>query len=827
MRQFPGIADALIALSLALGMPLATAAEAQTTTFSSDCNPNISISPDGLTLTSAHTNPYWGYGCRADTAKYSGAWYFEVTQSAGMVGAVQGVGVANNGRSQRFTPGWSTTPTNFMGGDQFDAGLQYGSSTPSTVFWNNTPTRGLGAVTAGKTIGIALNLETDPPQIWVTPDVTGTTGYRGGPMWNGSAASSPTLPGSGAPTAGGTGKPIFIRGYGYFPVYQFVSNAGPEAVTFDFGASPFRGPLPPGYRAWNAGGGSIPVPGPSQPLTINVANAPGWQPDTAYAIGDRVVAGAGWTPGKPGAFTSGQPIYLWAAISGGTSAATGDGPRRCPSPARTGGISTGHWSGATTALDGTVGWVCLTKVDYVTLTGALIDAPPWAPYSPYYSYQWVTNAGNSYRMLTDEHAAPYTCTSGASGPIGDDGTCSWGYQGTVTYSSLNNRWPHQLSVKGPNAEPEMQFNYDVDILLWYGGAKRPSYQPGQEGEANPITMWFHDDFLGEMGTACYHAYGLLDNNNNCAVWFDLKAAPGDSFADNARPGTTPLRADPTKGVAILSKAPWVPGGPGDAIGLSDSFGTLENLQLLSINGPVIDTYSGPGNHHCNAITVRRSILDAGGGKGVVELDGVPNINNDVLIYRGSFAGGFAVYSNYAGNVYNNTAIATDCTNCTFLEDTNPITFSPKPPVRHNNAFFGFANPWAIESATWPATDEANNATDIAASYTGGVKFTSPTNGRILTTQPMPGIGSTCAPSGNTSSCHGLVAAHQFVDAAIGPSLDLRIKPTADIYGAGGNFWRNGMSPGNDIYGTARPQAGRYDIGAMELPGGRGGLGGGR
>lgn len=88
-------------------------------------------------------------------------------------------------------------------------------------------------------------------------------------------------------------------------------------------------------------------------MTINVANAPGWMPGTAYAAGSRVVAGPGWTGS---AFVNGAVLWLWALDgAGGTSGTV------APDPA------------ADTAIDNGMTWKRLSLVDYVTFTDAMTD----------------------------------------------------------------------------------------------------------------------------------------------------------------------------------------------------------------------------------------------------------------------------------------------------------------------------------------------------------------------------------------------------------------------------------------------------------------------
>ena len=51
---------------------------------------------------------------------------------------------------------------------------------------------GIGSMASGVTAAVVINMNTNPSQLWGTPNIAGTSGYLGGPLWNGSASSSLT-----------------------------------------------------------------------------------------------------------------------------------------------------------------------------------------------------------------------------------------------------------------------------------------------------------------------------------------------------------------------------------------------------------------------------------------------------------------------------------------------------------------------------------------------------------------------------------------------------------------------------------------------------------
>jgi hypothetical protein len=858
---------------------------------STDCSPAINITNGGLTLSSTTASIYYGDSCRSTNPKFTGEWYYEVTTGGAGDAEIQGVGFANG--SAYLPPifcGWSLTGATETDCNSYYATLgnttstvgftyTYGSGS-SALNWNNAGLSALPGVVTGQTIGVAVDLDTDPPQVWVTPNVSnlvcngsGASGSTA-PQWNGSCADDPSLMGTGRPTTGGTGLSAFLPGnYAWSPTFQIAKSTGAstETATFNFGASPFVGTVPRGgYQAWNAAGGGPTVPGPLNPMDVNIANAPGWQASHSYVAGDRITAGPAW---NGSAYTSGSPLYLWATTTvSGTSGSSASVFSSCPSPANVGGglvnptSAPSGWASATHVTDGGVTWVCLTPVDYVTMTGFVGDDPlTWASGQPYYRQTVVFN-GYSWLMVTPISSPSYLpCISGSTGPAPaaqgtdvSDGNCTWESQGPITYSSLAHRWPHSIDF-GP--ADEVNFNFDLNVTLWYGGAERQVYQPGYNGETDPILIWNHADAGAPTDAIsyCRNGWGLGSRvgsaiNYSCpGTYTTFDPAPGDSFRDNVTAASGPLSVDQTKGVTFYENVAQSCNFTnfytqvGADLGISDYQMTFERLQFQSVQGSVADsTYCGPGYRVANVENFYDDIMDAGGGTGILSGDCAYTVGNSVMIYRGTtnpIAYGFS--SAYPSALYNDTIIGpgvTNCPTCSALQliKTDECTYGQGgggyffPPPLDNLAVFGWGSPVAVNLGGfgWSGVtyNAQNNATDVASSFTGGTVITTPNPSGQLTTANLSGVGNTCTPaSGNTSSCYGLTPANEFVCADLTGTtcspLDLRLKSTADIYNAGANFSfptntvvPGTLAPGADIFGTARPQSGgRYDIGAVEYP----------
>ena len=307
------------------------------TTFAGGCpaGTGFSVSPDGLTVTA--TSAGGGGRCQANTVKYSGQWYYTVTPR--VVGWSGGYGVAS--------AGWANTIAIDIGDDASSAGYQIngaGSALNQVSYGVNREKKINGVnYVSGKTIAVVINQDTNPWQMWVTPDISNTSGCGGGPVWNGSNTSSPVPalvatahypcggPGTGGtvftgPTSGETGLPFFVPGVSPAMTGQFFGGQN-TVVTFNFGANATLDALigsggpGPIYQNWNVDGGDGGNPGPNHPQTRKVANAPLWQPSTPYTSfpnDDRVLAGPGYSP--PSSFSTTTYVAYGDSITLGNSA---------------------------------------------------------------------------------------------------------------------------------------------------------------------------------------------------------------------------------------------------------------------------------------------------------------------------------------------------------------------------------------------------------------------------------------------------------------------------------------------------------------------------
>ena len=868
MRRLPLLALLLLAaFAFPRGSVTTGPTPATPTVFAAgaDCNASITVSGGGLTLTSGSSSRL---ACRANPPKFAnaGKLYFEVAMTTGATH--QSFGVGNNGASLPSSGGTSLSPGFNIGAYIDGAGLV---CPVQELFWHNVHTAVGAACANGKVSGIALDLNANPSQIWETPDVTSLlcdgAGHSGttAPQWNGTCASDPSLPGTGGPTLSGI-VGFYLPSGGYFPMWY--SQGVADAATFNFGASTFAvASVPAGFSAWN-NGAAAPNPGPTNPLTINLANAPEWQTSHAYNLADRIVAGPAWAAGSPGSYTNGQDLFLWAVVSAGTSSGSGNGPQGCATPAAVGGGLDGTipsgWSGATHVTDGGVTWVCLTKTNYVTATGLFGDEPNnWAASTTYNLQQWVINGGSRSYQLT--HVASGTqCTSGATGPTGTtfgatelhgDG-CTWAFLGNLTYTSKSTPWPHQNANALSNWL--MQYSYDVHINVWYGGAQRRIYQPGQNGESIPIMFYHHQDIDADLPIWCAGANnilgeivsgsGIICNGFNTPWTVYFKAAPGDGRPVNTT-SSTPLRVDSTLGVTWFSNA--ADAGQqtyltrGEPLGFSDNAVVVQGMQFQSTTGPCVDAHNyGPGGLRGNLIIFQQDIFDCGGGPGALLLDGADAMMSSVVIGRSAVSGYGLVSIAYPGLFVGNTFICpSGTTNATAIQSqaTSAGMFSVGgpfgPPPWKDNVFIGCAVDWAYNTSggPWASTAGANNATTNATGASG--TFTDALQGVSYTRVDMPGVNSTCVPPGNSSTCNSLTASAIVVNPAIGSSLDLRVKSGSPVIDAGANFsfpisctafgstcdsagtsalfGTIALTP--DIDNTTRPGAGGYDIGAYQTP----------
>ncbi len=585
-------------------------------------------------------------------------------------------------------------------------------------------------------------------------------------------------------------------------------------------------------------------------INTRVATAPGVLASHAYTLGPngRVNAGPGWNGTT---WTSGSAVCLFALTAAGTtgSGAITDFNTACASgtEANVGGGLDGSipsaWASATHVTSGTATFVLIWKnVDYATHTGMSCDDAAWLPNTTYPPRAFVVNGGNCYQQGNIYGIA--SCVSGNSGgPTGTspgaDGTCTgaavWTYMGALTYSSNANKWPHAVLVDqgGGNFAAETQYAGHVTVTYAWGGRE---IVESINGESSPMRLWSHQQFEpGDQPSWCLGQIGVAAVPNCSPVtYYTLTVLSGDSFVDNVTPGTGPLAYDGTKGVTFHGTSNANPPGYdfwGQALDLEEGYGFVTRLQFKSDHSSCLPTTTaGPflqGDGHTNGGVLSYSLLDCAGGAYALSLDAGWIVQNVAIIQRNTANGVLGIWVKYDTQFANVTIYGPGIgiTNSTCIVVASQL--APSDPITpwHGIACFGFAHGFAYQVTNPPWTG-SGNTTDGPSSDSG--TFTGAT-GTVYTIGVLPGVGNTCG-AGNTGTCYGLSATNQFVNGA----SDLRLKSGADILGASvtynitsppawAGYWQNVdlgptvVSP--DIFGTARPQAGRYDAGAFEFTSG--------
>jgi hypothetical protein len=593
-------------------------------------------------------------------------------------------------------------------------------------------------------------------------------------------------------------------------------------------------PAAPSPAAPNSAPPSAAAPNPAPPapaapaaitvatVTMNVANAPGWRPSTTYVTGDRVVAGPGYlaaegncTPSH-GTCTNRRSIYLWALTggSGGSSAGSGNGPQDCDKPAGVGGIPSGSWGAASTAHDGALTWTCLVKVDYVTLTSALVDdATHWAPNAGpctgaaqagcYYARQYVVHAGIAWQQTNEVwDKPPYQCASATSGSgptpgAGPwrDGTCAWQPVAAIPYTSGVTPWSHQLHDLGRH--PRSQLTHNLVINLWYGGKGQPQYVAGTNDESNPLQSRFHQEMTSDVYVLC---------PDGKTAWGDciapgrsyvptVQAAPGDGLCDQT---DAPLFYDSARGVALFSgsRSAWRP----------DDGGMVTNcLQMKSTSTEIAFCAC----EHSNLEVLTNSIVDSTADTSA-EVDAVNYVANNLIINRSGTPGTAAILTSYTSTMINNTVIGTGSaeSGACIVQRTlnfvkNPLGDLGAPPLS-NNLCFGFQT--LVASAT---------------PYTGKVSDHNGTDQPDVA-EPRPfrlarGFNLSGYSFGGANNLFKLSAREVFVN----PVSDFRLRPGSPARGAGAPFsmasgnWQGVYQNPTDFFGRVRRPS--YDLGAHQSP----------
>jgi hypothetical protein len=531
-------------------------------------------------------------------------------------------------------------------------------------------------------------------------------------------------------------------------------------------------------------------PPPGAIVVSQIHNAPGWQPSHSYTYATslpytRVVSGAGWSPAN-GSYNPGQTLGAYQLISSGACASASSG-----GPSGTG----------SSIKDGTCTWKYLSNVDYISTTGWAFDNRPWKSGTLYNYRDYVTSGsplrayaleGNSCTSIV---APAGTGSSTRSMVVTSDG-CQWQYQVDIIYTSAKSFIPTETST-GINSPTTIMLHATYEGQLW----NDREYVAGRDGEAAPIRTQDHNDFRHEGGvllgcpSPCYHII--------------ITAAQGESFRDSLTPSEPLTGYDPNKGVAIRNSLPYQWPYEPAGFDVHDNGVDLIGLQIKSVHGAAVNGMLSFGN----VMTIRDCILDGGSddpwtAHAAVTTDTNSVIANSLVISHAPYG----IVLKYPGFVLHSTIVNPDHTAHSIgIETYNKWVFDDT--TVSSTAIFGFTHTAGhYEVGTSWSPRSSNNMTDTAAGDSGTEPW--PYNPSIPSTvDRLPG------------TIYGVSMASAFVK----PGGDWRLPSTSPLRGAGSAFGTFGINceaqhpscPQRTTYnfdtpniiGTARPQAGRYDIGA--------------
>jgi hypothetical protein len=529
-----------------------------------------------------------------------------------------------------------------------------------------------------------------------------------------------------------------------------------------------------------------PPPGPI--IISQVHNAPGWLPSHTYTYATgpatRVVSGAGWNPAN-GRFEPGQTLDAYQLLSTGscTSASSG-GP-------------SGNGSSIT---DGTCTWKYLSNVDYISISGWAFDNRPWKGGTLYHLLDYVVSDSplRAYTLTGDSCTSTVAPTGNGSqtkGMIVTSDGCKWQYQADIIYTSGKSYIPTETSSRG-GWMVMAHANYEAQ--LW----NDREYEAARNGEALPIRVQDHNDYRSEGSTilgctaSCFHVV--------------ITTAPGESFRDSLTSSDPLSGYDPSKGVAIRNSQPlqwpYEPAG----IDVHDNYVDVIGLQVKSVHGAAVNGMLTFGN----VMTVRHCILEGGShdewtSNAAVTTDTSSVIANSLIISHGPIG----IAQKYPGFVLHSTIVTPDrVTNSVGIVVGNKWVFDDT--TVSNTAIFGFSHAVGhlSEGTSW-SPKSSNNTTDAPADDSGKAAWAFDSRPGVSTVDHLPG------------AAYGVPIASAFVQ----PGRDWRPSGGSRLRGAGGAFGTfavncvtaqpscpqrttyNFDSP--NIIGAARPNAGRYDVGA--------------
>jgi hypothetical protein len=530
---------------------------------------------------------------------------------------------------------------------------------------------------------------------------------------------------------------------------------------------------------------------PPGPLIVSqIHNAPGWQPSHTYTYATgpytRAVSGPGWDPAKR-SYDSGRTLDAYQLIS----------PGSCTSSPGSGPSGTGP-----SIKDGTCTWKYLSNVDYISITGWAFDSRPWKRGTLYHFLDHVTSDSplRTYALAADNCSstvAPTGTGADARSMVVTGDGCHWQYQADIIYTSKRSFIPTETftTVDG-SATLMLQGSHEAQ--LW----NDREYVAGRNGEVSPIRTQEHNDFRHEGGVIlgcetapCYHIL--------------ITTAPGESFRDSLTQVDPLAGYDPSKGVAIHNNLPYrYPFDPAGFL-VHDNYVDLIGLQIASVHGAAVEAMLSFGN----VMTIRDCILDGGSNDpwtshAAVTTDTSPVIANSLIISRTPIG----VALKYPGFILHSTIVNPDHPpNSVGIVVGNNWVFNDS--TVSNTAIFGFTHAAShLEVKTSWSPQSSNNMTDAPAgdAGTGPWAYGSPGTSMV---DHLPG------------TTYGVSMASAFVK----PGSDWRPSSTSPLRGAGSAFDTFSVNcearypscpqrttynfDARNIIGTARPQAGRYDIGA--------------
>jgi hypothetical protein len=535
---------------------------------------------------------------------------------------------------------------------------------------------------------------------------------------------------------------------------------------------------------------------PTPTIISQIHNAPGWRHSTSYAPRTgpftRVVNGPGWDASSD-SYKPGQPLNAYQLTSAGSCTSAGSG----------GPVGTGS-----NITDGTCTWKYLSPVDYISITGWTFDNRPWKSGTAYLYGDYVVTGSplRAYEQFNPagctSAVAPTGTASGSGAVFATSDGCQWKYWADVIYSSGKSFIPTQRYLTPPKIEPTYQMKANYEAQLW----NDREYVAGQNGEAVPIRLQAHFDYTQDgfpydaegggitCGATCYHLI--------------LMAAPGESFVDLLTPADPLTGYDPAKGAAIRNSTPSV---LTDGFHIRDNIVDLIGLQIKSDHGIGV---GGGQTHGGNGVTIRHSIVEGGtisdAGTSAINLDTSMLVENSLVVAHGIFG----IREDYPGTILHSTLVNPDRVPNSIAIEVG-LTWVFTGETVSNTAIFGFAHV-AGSTSNPDATDwqgmrwsGAHNVTDAPVGDHGTLSL-----GRegTATVRILPG------------TVYGSSAAAAF---RAFPG-DYRLAASSPLIGTGGAHgpFNPACLTGKscpplfafdtpDIIGTARPQSGRYDVGAWQ------------